>query len=73
MESDLCEYLTITAVTVRISVQLLMYSVYCANYHPYYTKSKMGLATNSMDRTSDFIEGNTSLFCMSRERELKVT
>jgi hypothetical protein len=67
MGSDLCEYLTITAVTFRIPVQLLMCSVFCANYNPCYTESKMMFATNSMDRTSDFIEGIASLFCMSRE------
>ena len=68
MESDLCKYLTILAVTFRVPVQLHMYSVYCASYHPYYTESKMVFATNSMDRTSDLIEGTGSLFCMSRER-----
>jgi len=67
MESDLCEYLTIPARTFRVPVQLHMYSVYCASYHPYYNESKMVFATNSMDRTSNFNEGIDLLFCMSRE------
>jgi general stress protein CsbA len=67
VESDLCEYLIITAVTFCIFVQLLMYSLFCASYCLYYTESKIVLATDSMDRTSDVIEGIASLSCMSSE------